>query len=82
MNASDVVRRVRAPSGWLAQAVVAATQHAHECFVRAGARQSEAQQAARGESMRFMNDLSGGGSRVREAARSLAPGSNGARSGG
>jgi hypothetical protein len=71
----------RARSGSLLRALLAVTQRAHECLARAGRRQLELEPPALEEdSMRFMTDLAGGGSRAREAARSADPEAQGARS--
>jgi len=72
MNAAVDARPAPAPDSWVARVLVALTQCAHKCLARAGSRQLEAwPTAAREESLRFMNDLSGGGSRAQEAARTL-----------
>jgi len=58
--------------GLVCRALVALTQRACNWLARAGSRRLEAEaQDAPEEAIRFMNDLSGGGSRTREAARLL-----------
>jgi hypothetical protein len=70
MNAATVERPAPASDSWAVRALVALTQRAHECLARAGSRELEAWPAAvRDESTRFMSDVSGGGSRAQEAAR-------------
>jgi len=72
MNAASVERSAPASHGWALRGLIALTQRAHECLARAGRRELEAWPAAvREESTRFMSDLSGGGSRAQEAARTL-----------
>ena len=81
MNAPGFARGLHEGPGWVLTALLVLTQRAHGCLARAGARQLEAEPATTPEeSMRFMNDLSGGGSRAREAARgaALAPDGTGA----
>ena len=58
--------------GWPLRVLVALTRRAYDCLARAGRSHLDAGEAAVGDdSLRFMNDLSGGGSRAREAARWL-----------
>ena len=58
--------------GWPLRVLVALTQRAYDCLARAGSHLDAGEAAVGDDSLRFMNDLSGGGSRAREAARWLA----------
>ena len=70
MSAEAGARPVTVCDGWALRALVALTQGAHECLARAGGRQlEEGPESVPEDAARFMNDLSGGGSRTMEAAR-------------
>ena len=72
MNVLSEAQQRPACEGWPLRVLVALTQRGYDCLARAGRSHLDPGEAAVGDdSLRFMNDRSGGGSRAREAARWL-----------